>query len=312
MTDEYWIDVIEASNRANSFGGLIPDNSIWGRWSFPLPPKNRDAKGWGERLAWTAMQLSWTKKADSIPISPLTNPNELLDFIHSESGLYETCLTFPNFTAEYAPQLTIRGFEGDFEEVFEKEYSESLSKGRKNRDENSRNGSALTTDGKSPECEGAWALRHEEFGYYQAQHVAYEYFHGGMFGPRVTPYDEFEHLIWLISNGSDWLPEKIHSYLRKGMIETLNWTWGDLGTSDKGGNWKTNGALVENLYICARNKKAFTWKKNLIDDCKNRIQFSIKELRLSEKVDFLYDLFVSLEMPQKWIDSRKKLHQKRK
>jgi hypothetical protein len=157
VTDEYWIDVIEASNRANSFGGLITENSIWGRWSFPLTPKNRDVKEWGERLAWTAMQLSWTKKADSIPISPLTNPNELLDFIYSKPGLCETCLTFPNFTAEYAPQLTIRGFEGDFEEVSEKEYLVSLNEGRKRRDENSNYGSALTTDGRSPECEDTWA-----------------------------------------------------------------------------------------------------------------------------------------------------------
>jgi len=311
VTDEYWIDVIEASNRANSFGALIPENSIWGRWSFPLPPKNRDAKDRGERLAWTSMQLAWTEKADSIPISPLTNPNELLDFIYLEPGLFETCLTFPNFTAEYAPQLTIRGFEGDLEEVFEKEYQISINEGRKRREENSNYGSALTLNGKSPECEDTWALRHEEFGHYQPKHIAYEYFHGGMFGPRVTPYEEFEHLIWLLSSKSKWLPERIHKYLHAGMIETLSWTWGELGPSDKGGNWKTNGALAENLYACARNKKAFSWKKGLIDDCKNRIQFSIKELGLSESIDFLFDKFVSEEMSQKWIESRKRIEKKR-
>lgn len=312
ITDEYWIDIIEASNRANSFGALIPENSIWGRWSFPLPQKNRNAEDWGDRLAWTAMQLSWTEKADSIPISPLTNPDELLDFIYNEPGLYETCLTFPNFTAEYAPQLTIRGFEGDFEEVFEKEYLISLEKGRLNRQNDSRQGSALTIDGKSPECEDTWALRHEKFGYYQPKQIAYEYFHGGMFGPRVTPFEEFEHLIWLFSDKSKWLPERIHSFLFSGMVESLNWTWGELGTSDNGGDWITNGALAENLYSCSRNKKEFVWKPKLVDDCKKRIQFSIKELGLNESVDFLFDLFVSQEMPQKWIASRIRLDKKRK
>jgi len=307
VTDEYWIEIIEASNRANSFGTLIPENSIWGRWSFPLPPKKREAKEWGERLAWAAMQLSWTEKADSIPISPLTNPNELLNFIYNEPGLYETCFTFPNFTAEYAPQLTIRGFEGDFDEVFEKEYLISLQKGRKNRLENSNQGSALTIDGKSPECEDTWALRHEEFGFYQPKRIAYEYFHGGMFGPRVTPYEEFEHLIWIFSDKSKWLPQKIHTFLHQGMIETLSWTWGELGVSDKGGDWKTNGALADNLYSCSRNKKKFAWKPKLIDDCKNRILYSIEELGLNESADYLFDILVSSEMPQKWIESRKKI-----
>jgi hypothetical protein len=107
-----------------------------------------------------------------------------------------------------------------------------------------------------------------------------------MFGPRVTPYDEFEHLIWLFSSKSKWLPERIHKFLQDGMVKSLNWTWGELGSSDKGGNWKTNGALSENLYVCSKNNKAFTWKKTLIDDCKNRIQFSIKELELNENVEF--------------------------
>lgn len=311
VTDKYWIDVIEASNRADSYGAIIPENSIWGRWSFPLPPKNDNAKDWGDRLAWTAMQLSWTEKVESIPISPLTNPEELLDFIYSQPGLFETCLTFPNFTAEYAPQLTIKGFEGEFEEVFEKEFQISIEKGKKNRAENSRYGSALTTDGKSPECEDTWALRHEYFGYYQPTTIAYEYFHGGMFGPRVSPFDEFEHLIWLLSSKSLWLPDKTRDYLQEGMVNSLNWTWGEMGTTDKGGDWETNGALADQLYKCHSKKKDFEWKKKTIDDCKNRIQYSIDELDLKEDVESLFDLFVSKRMPENWIERRKKRDKKR-
>lgn len=39
ITDEYWLNVVEASNRAPSTGAIIPEESIWDRWSFPLPPK---------------------------------------------------------------------------------------------------------------------------------------------------------------------------------------------------------------------------------------------------------------------------------
>jgi hypothetical protein len=312
VTDEYWIDVIEASNRANSFGAIIPENSIWGRWTFPLPEKNRNSKDWGERLAWTAMQLSWTTKVESVPISPLTDPSELLDFIYTEPGLYETCLTFPNFTAEYAPQLTIRGFEGDFEEVFEKEFLHSFNEGKKRRLENSNYGSALTVDGKSPECEDTWALRHEHFGYYLPRQIAYEYFHGGMFGPRVTPFEEFEHLIWIFSSTSQWLPKKIHKYLYDGMLESSIWTWGEMGTTDKGGDWKTNGSLSEHLYNCSSKKKSFEMSKKVMDDCRNRIQSAINELKLTESVDYFLDQFVSNNMPQRWIESRHRKDKKRK
>ena len=46
ITDEYWIDIVEASNRIPGFGAEIPEESTWGRWSFPLPPQ-RACKQWG-------------------------------------------------------------------------------------------------------------------------------------------------------------------------------------------------------------------------------------------------------------------------
>jgi len=232
ITDEFWIDVIEASNRANGFGAMIPSESIWDRWSFPLPPKKRNAKEWGDRLAWTAMQLNWVEKAETIPISPLTPTEKVLNFIYEEPGLYETCLTYTRLIAEYAPQLTMNGFGGDLEGNFEEEYTKSLQKGIKQRKENSTQGSALTTDGKSPECDEEWALRHKEFGFYQSVYIAEAYFHGGMFGPRVSPFYDAEHLFWLLSSQSDWLTVEIKPFLLDGMIKSNRWTWGY--STDKG------------------------------------------------------------------------------
>ncbi|MER3423706.1 MAG: hypothetical protein C4293_11210, partial [Nitrospiraceae bacterium] len=125
ITDKYWLDVVEASNRSPGFGAVIPEESSWSRWSFPLPTKEGGATQWGERLAWTAMQINWTKKAEEVPITPLTPPKDVVDFIHAHPGLFETCLAYPGLLAEYAPQLTIPGFGYDLEERIEKEYRKS-------------------------------------------------------------------------------------------------------------------------------------------------------------------------------------------
>jgi hypothetical protein len=58
------------------------------------------------------MQLNWVTSAEEIPITPLTHPETVLDFIQNHPGLTETCTTWPDLAAEYAPQLTIPGMGG--------------------------------------------------------------------------------------------------------------------------------------------------------------------------------------------------------
>jgi TIR domain len=111
ITDSYWLDVVEASNRVEGYGAVVREASAWRRWSFPLPEKGTDSRNWGERLAWTAMQMKWVTTAESVPISPITKPDEVLDFIDSHVGLF--------LLAEYAPQLTIPGFGGELEPCIE-------------------------------------------------------------------------------------------------------------------------------------------------------------------------------------------------
>jgi hypothetical protein len=73
------------------------------------------------------MQMQWVKTAEEIPITPLTPATLVLDFVCSHSGLLETCMDFPDLIAEYAPQLTIRGFGRPLEETFEAQYQKSLT-----------------------------------------------------------------------------------------------------------------------------------------------------------------------------------------
>lgn len=63
ITDEYWLDVVEASNRIPGYGAHIPEESHWGRWSLPLPEKDGGASARGERLAWCALQMQWIEFA---------------------------------------------------------------------------------------------------------------------------------------------------------------------------------------------------------------------------------------------------------
>ncbi len=131
ISDEWWLDVVEASNRMLNAGAAIPKRSQWGRWSFPLPNEDATGEGRGVRLAWTAMQLDWVREADERKISQITPPSMLLEFVETMPGLAELCRDFPSWLAAYAPQLTIPGLGGEFEEFFDAE----LGRLRSPRDE---------------------------------------------------------------------------------------------------------------------------------------------------------------------------------
>jgi len=189
-----------------AYGGDVPEESAWGRWSFPLPAKEGGPEAWGDRLACTAMQLRWTSAAEEQVISPITRPENVLSFINEHPGLNETCSMYPALLAEYAPQLTIPGFGGEFEEAFRAGYRKSCEKCKRIAKNNPKFGSALTLDGNPPLCDEEWALRSPTFGNYEPAYVADAYFSGEMFGPPVSPHEHSEHLFWLLSTASNWLP----------------------------------------------------------------------------------------------------------
>ncbi|MEK7674816.1 MAG: toll/interleukin-1 receptor domain-containing protein [Verrucomicrobiota bacterium] len=253
ITDQYWLDVVEASNRVPGFGAVVPEESSWRRWSFPLPPKEGDSRSWGERLAWTAMQLNWVKAAETIPITPLTPRKEVLKFIHCYPGLFETCSTFPALLAEYAPQLTIPGFGGGLESRLEEEFK------------------------KSPGDE-EWTLRRPDFAE-DPEMATYSYFHGGIFGPDVSPYEDADHGFWLLSSASSWLPARVRSVLLDGMKHYHTWLW----------HSPSGGALSEALF--AAKQRRFKWNSAIEGDVRDRIQKTITLLRLSDSEEYLFKCF---------------------
>lgn len=297
VTAPYWLEVTEASNRASAFGPTLPSESVWGRWTFPLPTKEGGFKQWGERLAWTALQMQWTEEAEKLRISPLTHPQVVHEFIRQQPGLFETCETFPQLLVEYAPQLVIPGMAGEFESLFSTLYNESLKRQSAKRKRRSREGTALTIDESVPLCDEEWALRHPEFGKYSAVYIANAYFSSDIFGPPVSPYEHADHLVWLLSDASKWLPEPIHEVLLHGMASWSAWHWIK-------GDWKSAGALAENLENDDRDP-SFHWSSPLKEDVRGQLARSIKKLYLPETIDELLQRFIDYDVPQRWIAQRK-------
>lgn len=112
-SDPWWLDVVEsaAEGRDGVPSGLY-------RWGFPLPdgwePEDR-----GRRLAQAVLRDAWVWEADNRPITQITPPKVVHEFIEEMPGLLDTCTEHPRYLADYAPQLLIPGFGGRFESVFD-------------------------------------------------------------------------------------------------------------------------------------------------------------------------------------------------
>lgn len=290
ITDSYWLDVVEASNRVPGAGATIPQHSHWGRWSFPLPWTSDDAFDRGERLARTAMQMRWTEAAEELPVTILTHPDHVHQFVESHPGLLDACSGWPDLLVEYAPQLAIPGFEGDLYDIVESGYRESCRRSEATRRASPTFGTALTTDHEPPACDEEWAIRHPEFGRYEPAMVANAYFAGGIFGPEVSPYEHADHLFWLLSEDSNWLPERFRLFLKAGMADWAVWHWFDV----RGVTWPNMGELFTQLSASKeRRKKTFTWTQAAEEDLLNRIRHAVSTLNLSDSVEHIHDEFMT-------------------
>lgn len=98
-----------------------------GRWGFPLPPTSRVPAERGWRLACAAMQSRWQQKADTQPITQITRPDLVHEFIASQPGLHEMCADHVRYLISYAPQLVVRGFGGEYEDTIEAMYQRSVT-----------------------------------------------------------------------------------------------------------------------------------------------------------------------------------------
>jgi hypothetical protein len=168
ITDEWWLDIVEIKEADFAWPDL---NHGW-RWIFPLPfADGNHGVERGLNIAWTALQLDWAIGAKEQQISQLTHPDEVQAFLSKWPGLKERARANPEILALYAPQLTILGFDGGFEDVFD----DLLSPENFDRCNASRYGSPQTVNDQKPLCGDFIAWRHPTFGNYTPGELSYEF-----------------------------------------------------------------------------------------------------------------------------------------
>ncbi|MFA5388228.1 MAG: TIR domain-containing protein [Candidatus Omnitrophota bacterium] len=305
ISDEWWLDVIEASNRVPNGGFVVPDRSCWGRWTFPLPNFDSCGKDRGDWLAWSAMQMQWEKEAERRKIAQITKPEIVLKFIDTMPGLKDACHSYPLFLANYAPQLTIKGFSGDFDPDFDYMLKQSTLIHEKERKSKSQSGTALTTNSMPPACDIEIALRHPAFGDFESSYIACQFVQGEIGGPEIRHYEHFEYLVWFLSSGSDWLPKKIKYFLIDGMKKWAVWL-----SPGKSYDWDKVKDFSITL-MDAKSLRSFKLTTKAKAALLNWISHSLKVLGVSDKPRsimnrFLDSSFIECYIEENRIRSKKK------
>ncbi len=297
VTDEWWLDVVEASNRIPCWGFVPPEGVDWGRWTFPLP--NFQTKGLerGVRLAWTAMQMKWEKEAEREKISQITKPEVVLQFIDSLPGLKEVCHDYPSILAQYAPQITINGLSGDFKNDFDLILQESMSKQKKYIDDKSNFGAGLTTNVLPSVCSVEIALRHHTFGNYRSDCIACQFVQGELGGPHTRFYEVFDYIVWFLSSASYWFPEEIRFFLIDGLKRWSAWTTSQSET---------------NSFLCylwgAKSFKTFRLGKKTKKSLLDWIKQSLDILEINDEPEKIFEDFINHKFIEYFFSHRKKLN----
>jgi hypothetical protein len=273
ISDEWWLDVVEASNRIPNGGAYVPPETCWGSWTFPLPCQSSFGLERGLHLAWTAMQLQWSDYAEINKICQITEPQCVHDFISRFPGLAELCQEYPHHVAFYAPQLTISEFSGFLSSSFDRAMTRSIEKYDARR--TAKLMTEKATDNKPILCDEEWSLRHPDFGNYDPAEVACFFVQGEMFSPKNTCFENFEYLVWLLSEQSNWLSSKHREYLISGMSDWAVWP------SPRGEGYDNQLAMTffERLYA-ARSRKTFRLTKGAVSGLESATEAALSNLQI--------------------------------
>jgi hypothetical protein len=292
ISDDWWLDMAGAAE-SNSDGSAVG----WGRWGFPLPPWDDEARARGRRIGQAALQESWKFAAEDQRISQVTPPEQVHDFIRLHPGLLETCLEHATYVIEYAPQLVIPGFGGPLEEEIKRIYQIAA---------------AYRADRVEPE---QFALRAPDFYNMDPALVACHYVQGGIMGPSTSFYEQIDIAVWLLSAASRWLPGRTRGFLTQGMIEWAVWPW-------QGHQWRyqdefgfvdseDTGALSARLYH-ARSADTVRITRKIRADMEHRFDFTAQLLDLPETGVELADRFLEAKFIEGWFEDREERRARRR
>ncbi|MCW9707426.1 toll/interleukin-1 receptor domain-containing protein [Fodinibius salsisoli] len=280
--DEWWLDVIEYDGS---------DSNIFD-WAFHVGFLPKDPLKRGELLAKKAIQRKWQEIVIEENISQATNPESLIRVIDSIPGAFNLLKESINYTICYAPQLTIKGFEGPFKSQINELYEKDLE--RQSKQANSESGIALTTHGESPSCSLKFSLRHPNFGFYKPSFVTCQFVQGELMGPTPKIFDHFDYLVWLLSNDSNWLPSSIKQYLIDGFLDWNVWMWNGPPSRSPDYIKKSNvtGSLRKQIYTTAKEDSEFQLSDNSLKDIHERIGWSLELLEIDSAIEEISNQFI--------------------
>lgn len=162
-------------------------------------------------------------EAERRPITQITEPEVVHEFVREMPGLLKTCTDYPRYLGAYAPQLLIPGFGGPFESLFDNWLTTDQEQGR-----------SLDTI--------AWHL--PDYSGLDAGRLACDYVQGELMGPSVMFYDEhIDYFFWALSERSAWLPDRARQVLVQGFSDWAAW----LPKGWKGAQHDVSIALIEAL-----------------------------------------------------------------
>lgn len=278
VTDDWWLEMVE-------YDGSDPNAYDWAYSLYPASDKPIEK---GRCIAQKSIQKEWQELVVEENFSQLTPPNELLNAIESLPGLSNIFFENLFYLISHAPQLTIPGFGGIFEDAIENYY-------QSHRCIEAHIGNVqLSSEGRSPTCETVIALRDPNFGYHRPVDVTSNFVKGPS-GVYAQNFEVIDYLIWLLSEKAIWLPQKVRMFLLEGFKEWSAWDWsgGPSGDADGFKKDKNFGKLFLTILKAIDSNNVFEMTAEAFEDLRTRIQWSKDILELDDSVESLANRFLN-------------------
>ncbi len=194
ITDEWWLNMVEYDGSdPNMEGWAFPGEQI----SSSDTPESR-----GMVITNKVLKMLWQEKVTEEKISQLTPPERFYELCFETPGIVTFLTNHLDQLIGYAPQLTIKGLGGPFEQVIESAYQSNAKNFQSN---------------DSTTCDERFALRDPNFGFHPPGKITRRFIRGkgDIYASKC---EDFDYLIGLLSDDISWMPIEVKEYLLKGFI----------------------------------------------------------------------------------------------
>ena len=298
VTDGWWLDVVEFKEAVLRY----PDTSLGRRWIFPLPHEDESDETYrGENIAWSSLQRDWSEDGGERGICQMTHPELVHDFLRDWAGFVECARVNPGILALYAPQLTIPGFDDGFADVFDA----LLDPSRRDAYEMAGYSEPQVTAGDEPLCGELIAWRHPQFGNYADTAMAWTFVHAHTSSYFRGANSDLECIAWLLSNDSDWLPERLRQTILSGMRRQTTVGW----PSDIMRTGETN-VFAEAIWNTPRRK--FKFNKTVSASVVDLFSRAVESLGLSSRPETITERFIESGFVEGFYQEQQRLRDARR